>query len=51
MFGVELFSRCFILDTGRKLNTHKMFIRRPGGFLSVLCTLNLRPVCKGLKDI
>ena len=32
-------------DTGRKLNVHKTFRRRPGRLLNVLCTFNLRPVC------
>ena len=32
------------VDTGRKLNVHKTFRRRPGRLLNVLCTLNLRPV-------
>ena len=31
-------------DTGRKLNVHKTFRRRPGCLLNVLCTFNLRPV-------
>ena len=35
------------LRTGRKLNVHKTFRRRPGRFLNVLCTFNLRPVSKG----
>ena len=34
------------IDTGRKLNAHKTFRRRPG-LLNVLCTLNLRPVSMG----
>ena len=29
-------------DTGRKLNIHKTFRRRPGRLLNVLCTFNLR---------
>ena len=32
------------VDTGRKLNVHKTFRRRPGRRLNVLCTFNLRPV-------
>ena len=32
------------VDTGRKLNVHKTFRRRPGRLLNVLCTFNLRPV-------
>ena len=35
------------LDTGRKLNVHKTFRRRPGRLLNVLCTFNLRPVSTG----
>ena len=31
------------VDTGRKLNVHKTFRRRPGRLLNVLCTFNLRP--------
>ena len=36
------------VDTGRKLNEHKTFIRRPGRLLNVLCTFNLRPVSTGM---
>ena len=36
------------IDTGRKLNVHKTFRRRPGRLLNVLCTFNLRPVSIGL---
>ena len=32
------------VDTGRKLNVHKRFRKRPGRLLNVLCTFNLRPV-------
>ena len=32
------------VDTGRKLNVHKTFRRRPGRLLDVFCTVNLRPV-------
>ena len=35
------------VDTGRKLNEHKTFRRRPGRFLNALCTFNLRPVSTG----
>ena len=38
----------FAVDTGRKLNVHKTFRRRPGRLLNVLCTFNLRPVSTGL---
>ena len=38
----------FPVDTGRKLNVHKKFRKRPGCFLNVLCTFNLRPVSTGL---
>ena len=33
--------------TERKLNVHKMFRRRPGRLLNVLCTFNLHPVSRG----
>ena len=36
------------MDTGRKLNVHKTFRRRPGRLQNVLCTFNLRPVPAGL---
>ena len=36
------------VDTGRKLNVHKTFRRRPGHLLNVLCTFNLRPVFTGV---
>ena len=32
------------VDTGRKLNAHNTFRRRPGRLLNILCTFNLRPV-------
>ena len=35
------------VDTGRKLNIHKTFRRRPGRLLNALCTFNLRPVSTG----
>ena len=35
------------VDTGRKLNVHKTFRRRPGRLLNVLCTFNLRLVSAG----
>ena len=35
------------VDTGRKLNVHKTFRRRPGRLLNVLCMFNLRPVSTG----
>ena len=35
------------VDTGRKLNVHKTFRRRPGRLLNVLCTFNLPPVSTG----
>ena len=40
--------KTFPVDTGRKLNVHKTFRRRPGLLLNVLCTFNLRPVSTGL---
>ena len=39
------------VDTGRKLNVHKTFRRRPGSLLNVLCTFNLRPVFTGSQFI
>ena len=33
-------------DTGRKLNVHKTFRRRPGCLLNILCTFNLCPVSR-----
>ena len=41
----------FPVDTGRKLNVHKTFGRRPGRLLNVLHTLNLRPVSTGLSPL
>ena len=38
------------VDTGRKLNVHKTFRRRPGRLLNVLCTFNLRPVLTGPRQ-
>ena len=35
------------LGAGRKLSVHKTFRRRPGRFLNVLRTFNLRPVSRG----
>ena len=35
------------VDTGRKLNVHNTFRRRPGRLLNVLCTFDLRPVSTG----
>ena len=35
------------VDTGRKLNVHKTFRRRPGRLLNVLWPFNLRPVSTG----
>ena len=40
----------FPVDTGRKLNVHKTFRRRPGRLLNVLCTFNLRPVSTGFQN-
>ena len=38
------------VDTGRKLNVHKTFGRRPGRLLNILCTFNLRPVSTGDQE-
>ena len=35
------------VDTGRKLDVHETFRRRPRRLLNVLCTLSLRPVSTG----
>ena len=35
------------VDTGRRLNVHKTFRRRPGRLLNVWGTFNLRPVSTG----
>ena len=35
------------LDTGRNLNVHKTFWKRPGNLMNVLFTFNLRPVFRG----
>ena len=42
-----IISDLYPVDTGRILNIHKTFRRRPGRFLNVLCTFNLRPVSTG----
>ena len=42
--------RRFPVDTGRKLNVHKTFRRRPGRLRNVLCTFNLRPMSTGLLE-
>ena len=39
------------VDTGRKLNVHKTFRRRPVRLLNVLCTFNLRPVSMGISQL
>ena len=39
------------LDTGRKLNVHKTFRRRPRPLLNVLFTFNLRPVPRGYMSL
>ena len=39
------------IDTGRKLNVHKTFRRRPGRLLNVLCTFNLRSVSTGDLEV
>ena len=39
------------VDTGRKLNVHKTFRRRPGSLLNVLCTFILSPVSTGNIDV
>ena len=44
----EYYKRPFPVNTGRKLNEHKSFRRRPGRLLNDLCTFNLCPVSMGL---
>ena len=46
--SVHYFDCLCSVDTGRKLNVHKTFRRRPGRFLNVLFTFNLPPVSTGL---
>ena len=46
-FAISLQSLPNPADTGRKLNVHKTFRRRPGRLLNVLYTFNLRPVSTG----
>ena len=41
----------FPADTGRKLNVHRTFRRRPRRLLNVLCKFNLRPVSTGLLTV
>ena len=36
------------MDTGRKWKIRKMFRRRPGHLLNILCTFNVRSVSSGL---
>ena len=40
---------CFLVVTGRKLNAHKTFRRRPWRLLNLLCKFNLHPVFTGLN--
>ena len=50
-FHYRVLNESFPVDTGRKLNVHKTFRRRPGRLLKVLCTFNLRPVSTGLIKV
>ena len=43
----DISKKIYPVDTGRKLNVHKTFGRRPGRLLNVLCTFNLRPLSTG----
>ena len=43
----ELKGTIYPLDTGRKPNVRKVFRRRPGRLLNVLCRFNLYPVPSG----
>ena len=47
--GYNIDSSNIPVDTGRKLNVYKMFRRRPGRLLNVLCTFNLRSVSTGIE--
>ena len=46
---IDSIARRYPVDTGRKLNVHKTFRRRPRRLLNVLCTFNLRPV-SGIRN-
>ena len=46
-YGILLAS--YPLETGRNLNVHKTFRRRPGRLLKVLCAFKLRPVSRGYR--
>ena len=46
---MKLMSVNYPVDTGRELNVHKAFRRRPGSLLNVLCTFNLHPVSTGYQ--
>ena len=50
-FHTTLIPGNYPVDTGRKLNVHKAFRRRPGRLLNVLCTFNLPCVSKGLVKL
>ena len=44
---IRLNFKRYAVDTGRTLNEHKVFRRRPGRLLNVLRTFNLRLVSTG----
>ena len=44
---MELKGSLYPIDTGRKVNVHNTFRRRPGRILNLLCTFNERPVSTG----
>ena len=46
---MKLMSVNYPVDTGRELNVHKAFRRRPGSLLNVLCTFNLHTVSTGYQ--
>ena len=48
-FSLQSVSIQHTLGTGRKLNVHKTFKRRPGRLLNVLCTFSLHPVSRVLS--
>ena len=43
-FEEQTFAKINPAETGRELNVHKAFLRRPGGILNVLCPFNICPV-------
>ena len=48
-FEEQTFAKINPAETGRELNVHKAFLRRPGGILNALCPFNICPVSTGKK--